>query len=290
MLSSDYPHHDYDEPKRTLPPGISAETRRRVWRENAIELYDLPRTRSTERWEPIGLDDGGTVGDTKAAAIAGNTARPGGDVRMIVDMSVHPVLDDDELRRRIGPPWSKGRVPHLLGTRYQPPFDEIVAPLDQAGDPGGRGPRTLRPPGRRPRGGHPADPRPAAQSAAGRGDRLRRQRLGGGALAGRRPSLRRVAARGHHRHPAGARRRSTAGPTTNGSCSSSCRCAPSTRTATQQYFPLFEAAVAHDLPVAIFDDDATVVEHHETPVGALRYFSEKHALRPARRDRAPRPA
>ena len=45
-----------------------------VWRENAIELYDLPSTRSTERWEPIGLGDQGTVGDTKAAAIAGNTA------------------------------------------------------------------------------------------------------------------------------------------------------------------------------------------------------------------------
>ena len=46
------------------------------------------------------------------------------------------------------------------------------------------------------------------------------------------------------------------------------------------YFPIWQAAVEHDLPVAIFDDDATVVEHHETPVGALRYFSEKHALRP----------
>jgi predicted TIM-barrel fold metal-dependent hydrolase len=74
MLSSDYPHHDYDEPKRTLPAGVSAETRRRVWCENATALYNLPRTRSTERWKPIGLDAEGSVGDTKAAAIAGNTA------------------------------------------------------------------------------------------------------------------------------------------------------------------------------------------------------------------------
>jgi predicted TIM-barrel fold metal-dependent hydrolase len=55
VFSSDYPHHDYDEPKLALPKGISKETRRRVMCENARELYDLPRTRKAtpeERGEP----------------------------------------------------------------------------------------------------------------------------------------------------------------------------------------------------------------------------------------------
>lgn len=45
LLSSDYPHHDYDEPRLSLPRGVSKETRRRVLCENARELYDFPATR-----------------------------------------------------------------------------------------------------------------------------------------------------------------------------------------------------------------------------------------------------
>jgi predicted TIM-barrel fold metal-dependent hydrolase len=45
LFSSDYPHHDYDEPRRALPRGLSRQTRQRVMCDNARELYDLPGTR-----------------------------------------------------------------------------------------------------------------------------------------------------------------------------------------------------------------------------------------------------
>jgi predicted TIM-barrel fold metal-dependent hydrolase len=51
MFSSDYPHYDFDHPARALPKGISAPTRQRVMHENAIELYDLPRTRPAAEFD-----------------------------------------------------------------------------------------------------------------------------------------------------------------------------------------------------------------------------------------------
>jgi uncharacterized protein len=45
MFSSDYPHYDYDDPKRALPTGLPKDVRARVMHESARELYELPRTR-----------------------------------------------------------------------------------------------------------------------------------------------------------------------------------------------------------------------------------------------------
>ena len=45
MFSTDYPHYDYDEPRRALPPGLDAGVRRRIMYENALEFYGLPATR-----------------------------------------------------------------------------------------------------------------------------------------------------------------------------------------------------------------------------------------------------
>ena len=45
MFSSDYPHFDYDDPKRALPKGLSKEARGRIMSGNARELYNLPSTR-----------------------------------------------------------------------------------------------------------------------------------------------------------------------------------------------------------------------------------------------------
>ncbi|HTE64549.1 MAG TPA: amidohydrolase family protein, partial [Solirubrobacteraceae bacterium] len=45
LFSSDYPHYDYDNPRRALPPGISDGLRARIMCENARELYALPATR-----------------------------------------------------------------------------------------------------------------------------------------------------------------------------------------------------------------------------------------------------
>ena len=45
MFSTDYPHFDFDAPDRALPPGLSPATRQRIMADNAIEFYNLPRTR-----------------------------------------------------------------------------------------------------------------------------------------------------------------------------------------------------------------------------------------------------
>jgi len=42
MFSSDYPHHDTDDPEHALPPGLSEEARERIYYKNAQEFYDLP--------------------------------------------------------------------------------------------------------------------------------------------------------------------------------------------------------------------------------------------------------
>lgn len=57
MISSDYPHYDFDDPRHALPPGLTKRTRRRVMCENALELYGLPATRPAVR-EVVGPDEG----------------------------------------------------------------------------------------------------------------------------------------------------------------------------------------------------------------------------------------
>lgn len=47
MFSTDYPHWDYDDPKRALPR-MPKELRDKVTFENACRLYDLPRFRQEE--------------------------------------------------------------------------------------------------------------------------------------------------------------------------------------------------------------------------------------------------
>jgi predicted TIM-barrel fold metal-dependent hydrolase len=48
MFSSDYPHWDFDDPKRALPR-MAPDLRRRIMADTAIELYDLPRDRPADR-------------------------------------------------------------------------------------------------------------------------------------------------------------------------------------------------------------------------------------------------
>ncbi|HEY2238550.1 MAG TPA: amidohydrolase family protein [Streptosporangiaceae bacterium] len=45
MFSSDYPHYDYDDPQRALPPDLDRDMHDRIMSRNAIEFYDLPATR-----------------------------------------------------------------------------------------------------------------------------------------------------------------------------------------------------------------------------------------------------
>jgi len=51
LFSSDYPHYDYDDPQRAIPPQVSDATRRRVMYENARELYGLPEARPRDRFD-----------------------------------------------------------------------------------------------------------------------------------------------------------------------------------------------------------------------------------------------
>ena len=48
MFATDYPHYDFDDPTRALPPLTPASRERIMWR-NAAELYGLPEQRPGDR-------------------------------------------------------------------------------------------------------------------------------------------------------------------------------------------------------------------------------------------------
>lgn len=51
VFSSDYPHYDYDNPLRALPPTLPDAVTRRVMCDTARELYDLPATRPADAYD-----------------------------------------------------------------------------------------------------------------------------------------------------------------------------------------------------------------------------------------------
>jgi predicted TIM-barrel fold metal-dependent hydrolase len=198
---------------------------------------------------------------------------------MIVDVSLHPILGDEELKRRMGEPWRSGRIPELLGTRHQAPFDEVVVPAAEAGDPAAVS-RTLVERGvdiaivtPLSRGLLP-NPQQAAAVVRATNEWVAECWLpeGDGRFVG---SLR--------------------VPVTDVAASLAeiekwegderfVQLAVPLRAflpfGDDFYFPIWQAAAELGLPVCVFDDYSTVVEHAETPVGMVRYYSEKHALRP----------
>lgn len=53
MFSSDYPHWDFDDPSRAISPRFGAETRQRVYRDNARDFYGFPDSRPTDRFDAV---------------------------------------------------------------------------------------------------------------------------------------------------------------------------------------------------------------------------------------------
>jgi len=202
---------------------------------------------------------------------------------MIVDASVNPVIGDKELRHQLGSPWGTSRLPPALSTRYEPPFDELAVPPDRAGDSaaaaellfgkeGGVDAAVVTPMTR----GLLPNPQQAAAVAHAVNTWVAEQWL--------------------------------ACPEADGRFTGSIRVSViDVATALEEieswvddprfvqiavplrvflpygddfYFPIWRAAAELDLPVCIYDDGANVVEHPETPIGPVRFFAEKHAIKP----------
>ncbi|MBC8141777.1 MAG: amidohydrolase, partial [Armatimonadetes bacterium] len=47
-FASDFPHWDFDDPRRVFPKAMSAELKRRIFYDNAAELYHLPTLEETQ--------------------------------------------------------------------------------------------------------------------------------------------------------------------------------------------------------------------------------------------------
>jgi len=75
LYSSDYPHWDFDHPHTAFPPGMSAQLKRRVMAENAIELYGLPATRPNVK--PAAARVNGSRADGSVAVASGKAPDPG---------------------------------------------------------------------------------------------------------------------------------------------------------------------------------------------------------------------
>lgn len=201
---------------------------------------------------------------------------------MIVDVGVHPIIGDPELRSRIGQPWANGLLPHPLGSRHLPVFDELVTSLEDAGDPAayvdrmltadGVDAAVLTPLGR----GLLSNPQEAAAVTAAVNEWVAERWLPPAGGAGRLYGAIRVTVNDLDAAMADLERwaddpRFVA-------------IVVPLRTVVpygdERYFPLWRAAAELGLPVYVLDDGATVVEHPETPVGPVRYFAEKHVLQP----------
>jgi uncharacterized protein len=203
---------------------------------------------------------------------------------VIVDCAIHPALSDEALAEAIGPPWNLAdlAVPSLFGDQYEPPFDPLVAPVEDVADAafvarallqaGGRDAAILTPSTR----GYFPNPQQAAAFARASNSLLQSRWLDDPAAEGRfLGSIRvavndsRVAVREIETWAADTRFVQVVVPLRS--------LAPY---GDERYFPIWRAAVEHGLPVFVHDDLGTLVEPTPTPVGYPRHFPEYHALRP----------
>jgi predicted TIM-barrel fold metal-dependent hydrolase len=202
---------------------------------------------------------------------------------LIVDCAVHPVLEDEKFNKAIGPPWSIMRLPTLLGDRYTAPFDQLETPIERAADPAAFagvlfGERevdwgVLAPSGR----GYYPNPQQAAALATAANSLLHDEWLdcpeaGGRFLASIRiaPNDTAAAVAEIEHWAADPRFVQIVAPVRVLSAYGD-----------ERYFPIWQAAVEHGLPVFLHDDLGTLAEPAPSLVGFPRYFAEHHALRPS---------
>ncbi len=54
MFSSDYPHYDYDPPGKALPRSLDDDVKRKILAGNALDFFNLPKTRPADRFDRMG--------------------------------------------------------------------------------------------------------------------------------------------------------------------------------------------------------------------------------------------
>lgn len=200
---------------------------------------------------------------------------------MIVDAAVHPLMGDDEYRQRLPSPWRNQQpvLPAPFGKLFEAPFPEIAdlaaaespaAIAETLFGPAGVDAAVLTPLTR----GLLHNPQQAAAVATATNEWLYERWLDGG----RHPRLFgaiRLAVEDAHAAVREIERWAEE--------PSFVQVAVPLRAfapyGDERYFPIWEAAAEHGLPVYVQDDLSIAVEHPHSPVGQPLYFAENDALR-----------
>jgi predicted TIM-barrel fold metal-dependent hydrolase len=186
---------------------------------------------------------------------------------MIVDAAVHPLMPDAEYDRRLGAPWrhAMGLLPSPFGKLYEAPFPDTIAPhtlaerivADTA---------VLTPPTR----GLLPNPEHLAAVARVTNDWLEDEWLGGRFYGTARLPI---------TDPAAAIAEIGRIASTPRYVGVAVPLRVHAHYGDERYFPIWEAAAAHGLPVFVLDDLASAAEYVRSPVGQPLSWAENDALR-----------
>lgn len=200
---------------------------------------------------------------------------------MIIDCAIHPVLEHDELNRRIGPPFNLRPLPSIFGDKYQAPFDQLSVSVEDAGSPAAVSSfmrdaqidyAVLSPTTR----GYWPNPQQADAVMRSVNSMLAERWLSAAESQGRffgsirvAPNDTDLALREIDRWGGDERFVQLVVPARALAVYGD-----------QRFFPIWRKAVELGLPVFIHDDMGTIVEPPPSQVGFQSFFAEAHALRP----------